>query len=104
MSRDEALARIDEVYGWEENWDSFGGKPVTAAAYKAARSLMDAMTDDFNFPGPRRISPTKDGGLVFWWNADAPAFESTLEIGVRPDGTKYVANCRFDPIRNEFLD
>ena len=68
----EAEQRLSEFEGLGQNWDSYGGAPVTHAALAIARQFLARLSPDV----PRAfVVPTSPGGVAFDWSTDDMDFE-----------------------------
>jgi hypothetical protein len=76
------FARLDELSGLQQDWDSYGGLPPTARAIGAAsRLIVEASTQAEDLPSA--VMPFPDGGLqVIWEHA-----QDELQIDVGPVGS-----------------
>jgi hypothetical protein len=71
---------LDPIHNLEDDWDSYGGKPVTLAALETAYNFLNLLFE-LRFPTPT-IVPTSNGGLVLEWTK--PDFELSFDIA--PNG------------------
>ena len=60
----------------EENWDSYGARPIREAAARGVIALLDRLGSDVSSP---EIFPVADGGLTLEWNTDTGAIEIEVE-------------------------
>lgn len=67
----------------EENWDSYGGDPISPAAIGVARTILTDKDTHQNYI----VCPMGDGGIAIYWCVDS--CELTLEI--EADGGYWVS-------------
>lgn len=77
----EARAEIAQLERLEENWDSYGSRPIQPAAVNGAIRFIFAIPAKL-VPAPH-ISPIPGGGIGFHWRMAG----RDLEIEVTPSGT-----------------
>jgi hypothetical protein len=70
MNADIDITRLERL---KENWDSYGGKPITKAALNKAENILNSIT----------VSPLPDGGLAI----DYEVSGICLTIEIKPDGS-----------------
>ncbi|MGH9833350.1 MAG: hypothetical protein ACREBD_11345 [Blastocatellia bacterium] len=76
-----ALRKIAELAKLQENWDSYGSRPIQGAAIERTIELLRELSK-FDLPLPQ-IFPVPGGGIQLeWQNA-----KCELEIEVRSDGS-----------------
>jgi hypothetical protein len=76
----EIYDRISTLEKLEENWDSYGGLPVAAAAISRVRVLLSNL-DIEDMPTPH-VAPLPDGGVGLQWRVAG----RDLEIEIEPNG------------------
>jgi hypothetical protein len=76
--------RLQQLREYPKNWDSYGGRPLTTAAYLGAHDLLGRIMFQ-RFPKPS-IVPTGRGGVQFEWHKKG----SHLEVYVSSDGSAEV--------------
>jgi hypothetical protein len=76
----EVYDRISEIKKLEENWDSYGGLPVSLAAAAMIRVLLSNL-DIEDMPKPH-VAAIPDGGIGLHWRVAG----RDLEIEVEPNG------------------
>lgn len=70
------LARIQELDRLREDWDSYGGRPISGAVLEQTlRVLAATMEDDTPTPW---IVPTSDGGVQLEWHDEPRSFEVSI--------------------------
>jgi hypothetical protein len=84
----QADERFAELAAYEDNWDSYGGEPLTAEAQAAARRLLHLVCArhgeaDRALVRPVAIAPTPDGGVIIDWERPG----QSVSIIVYGDGT-----------------
>lgn len=62
--RNEYRVRIHSFKQLSDNWDSYGGVPITDKAMKSAYNLVDKLCSELF------IAPCPDGGILFEWDDD----------------------------------
>lgn len=78
ISPETAHARIEELAGLEEDWDSYGAYPMAPEAIAAAHALVDKRPHLL-----QTIYPVPNGGFILVWSF----FPYEVEVEVMPDGT-----------------
>lgn len=76
---DTAAARLLSLMALEQNWDSYGGRPLLLATANQAFQLL-ARLCDLGLPAPRLV-PTAPGGVQFEWDLERVELELELEPG-----------------------
>jgi len=71
------VAAIVNLARLERDWDSYGAKPVTAEAIKAAIAFVEKHDPESRLPIP---IPSPDGGIELEWN-------DRIIIDFGPDGS-----------------
>ncbi len=75
-----ALGRLKSLNALPENWDSYGGAPITfEAAYAALTFMALYLSHDARMP---TIVPSTDGGLQLEWHR----LSGDLEVSCDPGG------------------
>jgi hypothetical protein len=74
-------SHLDPVRGLRPNWDSYGGRPITAEALEAAENLATALLMA-GHPWPAFV-PRADGGISLVW--DRPQIEFAIELPASRD-------------------
>lgn len=64
--------RLDVLASLKENWDSYGGSPITEKALRIARLMLTAPT----------IVPMSCGGIQLEWHKNG----MDIEIAINEDG------------------
>jgi hypothetical protein len=82
------LREIDALTALAPNWDSYGGKPMTAVALDAAKQVIRGMEDVDGAKSPQ-VVPTSPGGVQLEWVRK----DFDLEIELRPDGELQLLVC-----------
>jgi hypothetical protein len=79
--RAELAERLQQLAALEENWDSYGARPLDPAALRTAQEIIEqALT----WPAPApRIFPVPDGGIQLEWRAGPVE----LELEIEPTGS-----------------
>lgn len=77
--------RLQQLRGYPKNWDSYGGRPLTTAAYLGAYDLLGRIMFH-QFPKPS-VVPTGRGGVQFEWHRKG----SHVEVFISPDGNAEVS-------------
>ena len=77
----EIYDRISALAQLKENWDSYGGLPVTAGAISGTRVLLSNL-DVEDMPRPH-VAPIPDGGIGLHWRVA----DRDLEIEIEANGT-----------------
>jgi hypothetical protein len=77
--------RLQQLRGYPKNWDSYGGRPLTTAAYLGAYDLLGRIMFD-RFPKPS-VVPTGRGGVQFEWHMKG----SHVEVYISPEGNAEVS-------------
>jgi hypothetical protein len=77
--------RLQQLRSYPRNWDSYGGKALTTAAYLSANSLLGRLMFE-SIPQPS-IVPTGRGGVQFEWHRKG----SHVEVYFSPDGNSEVS-------------
>ena len=72
---------LDPVRALPPNWDSYGGRPITAEALNAAEHLATGLLMA-GHPWPAFV-PRADGGISLVW--DRPEVEFAIELPAGPD-------------------
>ena len=67
--------RLLELEKFEDNWDGYGGLPVTPQALEAARQFIKVLENT-------SIGLNSNGGLTFEWEVDRRFFQ----VVINPDG------------------
>lgn len=78
----DAYKQLEEIDRLEGNWDSCGSPPLTEAAFKAAKAILDSLYD--NSPSPS-VVPVHGGGCQLEWQKYGET-DRDLEIEIKPDG------------------
>jgi hypothetical protein len=81
ISPETAHQRIAQLSQLEEDWDSYGARPMTPAAIAKAHELVDKRPHLL-----QTIYPIPDGGFMLVWSF----FPSEVEVEITPDG-KYAS-------------
>jgi hypothetical protein len=88
---DEAEKRLEEFKGIHEDWDSYGGLPITPRSIESARAYLTRLAADT----PRAlVIPTSQGGVTLEWITDRDPVDplrwvrepENLSIEVTPEG------------------
>lgn len=69
--RRELAKKIDSLLGLEENWDSYGGRPISKKATMMAKFFTEGLF----------IAPTSEGGIQITLG------DENVFILIHPDGT-----------------
>lgn len=77
----EVIARINELFTLPNNWDSYGGRPISFTAAMAAISWLDDYSED-KLPVPS-VVPGSDGSVQLEWHIHG----IDLEVLFPPSGT-----------------
>ena len=76
---------LKEIESLPANWDSYGAPPITKAAIKAARNLLNALVDTQPDLGdavrPYSVVPLASGGVQLTWRV-VHGVELEVEIGL----------------------
>ncbi|MGH8589599.1 MAG: hypothetical protein ACREXX_09795 [Gammaproteobacteria bacterium] len=83
-----ALHRLQHLSRLGDNWDSYGGRPLTDKAILTALSVIARLLCDESVPPA--IVPTSEGGVQLEWHREG----DELEIRVTPNGE--ISAFRFD--------
>ena len=76
-----AIRRLQEIASLPQGWDSYGSRPPTGHAVRAAMEVL-AEVGDSALPEPVNVAPVSGGGVQLEWEQNGREFE--LEI--LPDG------------------
>jgi hypothetical protein len=80
-----ALTALQRILALENDWDSYGARPIQArAAVTALRVLVLIMQDTSLAP---TVVPTSPGGIQLEWHGTG----TDLEINVSPDGEAWAS-------------
>ena len=88
---DEAEKRLEELKGFREDWDSYGGLPITPRSTESVRKYLTRLAADT----PRAlVVPTSQGGVSLEWITDQDHVDSfrwlrdpeNLSIEFTPEG------------------
>ncbi len=88
---DEAQRRLEELKGFRQDWDSYGGLPITPRSIESVRKYLTHLAADT----PRAlVVPTSQGGVSLEWNTDQDHVDSfkwlrdpeNLSIEFTPEG------------------
>ena len=70
---DEAQKRLEELKGFREDWDSYGGLPITPRSIESVRKYLTHLAADT----PRAlVIPTSQGGASLEWITDQDHVDS----------------------------
>src|SRR5438552_11180873 len=81
----DVFLRLQQLRGYPKNWDSYGGRPLTTAAYLGAYNLLGRLMFE-RAPKPS-VVPTGPGGVQFEWHKKG----SHVEVYISPDGNAEVS-------------
>lgn len=81
----DVFVRLQQLRGYPKNWDSYGGRPLTTAAYLGAYDLLGRLIYE-RVPRPS-VVPTGRGGVQFEWHMKG----SHVEVYVSPEGATEVS-------------
>lgn len=74
------LNRLDELSGFEENWDSYGADRLESAAVETARALVLRLYGNFGDVGvPTVAMPVPHGGVQLEWDTPRGALEVDID-------------------------
>ncbi len=88
---DEAQRRLEELKGFRQDWDSYGGLPITPRSIESVRKYLTHLAADT----PRALMvPTSQGGVSLEWITDQDHVDSfrwlrdpeNLSIEFTPEG------------------
>jgi hypothetical protein len=75
------LMQLERLANLEENWDSYGGRPVSPrAVWRSVELIVRILESNADAPS---IVPTSEGGIQLEWHPT----EADLELIIHPDGT-----------------
>jgi hypothetical protein len=77
--------RLQQLRGYPRNWDSYGGRPLTTAAYLGANDLLGRIM--FHRSPKPSVVPTGRGGVQFEWHMKG----SHVEVYISPEGNAEVS-------------
>jgi hypothetical protein len=88
---DEAQSRLDEFKGFRQNWDSYGGLPITPRSIESVRKYLTRLAAD---TPQALVIPTSQGGVSLEWITDQDHVDSfrwlrdpeNLSIEFTPEG------------------
>ena len=70
----EQVRQLDAMAALKENWDSYGGKPISPVAIEWAKAVLYRL-------GPGWIPvPCSDGGVQLEWHAEGVDMEMTIAV------------------------
>jgi hypothetical protein len=78
---------LQELFGLaalEENWDSYGGRPVSPRAVSAAVAIAGLVSYLAPDAEPLAVAPLASGGVQLTWTNGRGG---EIEVDVSPDGT-----------------
>ena len=81
----DVFLRLQQLRRYPKNWDSYGGKALTTAAYLGANELLGRLMFE-SVPKPS-VVPTGRGGVQFEWHMKG----SHVEVYLSPDGNAEVS-------------
>lgn len=79
MTLDECLARLEEFRGLKTNWDSYGAEPMTDAAIRQVRAIVEWVYEQGW--GVSLVVPCPNGGTQLEFDVGS----DSLEVEVGPD-------------------
>jgi hypothetical protein len=82
-----ALSRFQYLSRLDENWDTYGGSPLSDDAIYTALSIIARLLRDES--APPAIVPTSEGGVQLEWHRAG----DELEIRVAPSGAISAFRC-----------
>ena len=79
---DEAQKRLEELKGFREDWDSYGGLPITPRSIESVRKYLTHLAADT----PRAlVIPTSQGGASLEWITDQARISDMAVVPYRQD-------------------
>ena len=70
---DEAQRRLEELKGFRQNWDSYGGLPITLRSIESVRKYLTRLAAD---TPQALVIPTSQGGVSLEWITDQDHVDS----------------------------